>query len=376
MNDPFIASLHLPLEKIWDAPEVPTAATDGKSLYINSAFFLKLTPPQRETMMAHEGLHPVLGHCTYQHDPKIKAKYPNAVKANIAQDHAINLMLAANGYAAIPDWYCDPLYQNMSWEQIYMALPDDDSGGGQRFSSTCPFPDGQPGAPWQDALPSPDDLDPQATNQEMKGRLANAEANAKKAGKLDTWQSEMVDDALKSKINWKTALQNMMDLVRGEEVTWATPNRKYISMGLYMPSYDPEPKMRPVFIVADSSGSTSRLERSQFWSETMSIMKLTNPEKIHFAWCSTRLGKIHEFDDSDRIPDEPVEVDVSGGTRFNPVFDYIEKNRIDVACVIYLTDGDASSSFPAPNYPVIWVTTDTDDFKFGTSIKMEVNHDG
>ncbi len=366
-----MASLHLPLEKVWDHDEVPTAATDGKKIYINSKYFMSLTPPQRETIMAHEGLHPVLGHCSYHYKPKLKMQFPDAKLANMAQDYAINLILKDNGYTPIPDWLCEEKYRGMSWEQIYPLLQQNNAANNSDSNGES----GQSGEFNMDALPTPDKDASELDEQEIKMRLANAEATARKAGKLGTWQSEIVDNTLKSKVNWRTVLQNMMDQVRGEDVSWSTPNRKYISMGLYMPSYDPEPKMRPVFIVADSSASTSPQERSQFWSETMSIMKLTKPEKIHFAWCSTQLGKVHEYDDAEHIPDTPVKVDVGGGTRFDPVFKYIENNHIDVACVIYLTDGDANTSFDEPNYPVIWVTTDVDRFKFGTSIKMEIAHD-
>jgi len=112
-----MASLHLPLEKVWDHDEVPTAATDGKKIYINSKYFMSLTPPQRETIMAHEGLHPVLGHCSYHYKPKLKMQFPDAKLANMAQDYAINLILKDNGYTPIPDWLCEEKYRGMSWSK-------------------------------------------------------------------------------------------------------------------------------------------------------------------------------------------------------------------------------------------------------------------
>jgi predicted metal-dependent peptidase len=46
-----------------------------------------------------------------------------------------------------------------------------------------------------------------------------------------------------------------------------------------------------------------------------------------------------------------------GGTSFDPIFDYIEKNNEDVGGLVYFTDGYGSVSNRSPSFPVLWITT-------------------
>ena len=48
-----------------------------------------------------------------------------------------------------------------------------------------------------------------------------------------------------------------------------------------------------------------------------------------------------------------------GGTRFEPVFDYVRTNKINPQCLIYFTDMGSSFNFKKPNYPVLWIDTAT-----------------
>ena len=54
-----------------------------------------------------------------------------------------------------------------------------------------------------------------------------------------------------------------------------------------------------------------------------------------------------------------MELDIygGGGTSFDPIFDYIEKNNEDVGGLVYFTDGYGSVRDRKPGYSVLWVTT-------------------
>ena len=43
-----------------------------------------------------------------------------------------------------------------------------------------------------------------------------------------------------------------------------------------------------------------------------------------------------------------------GGTRFQPPFDYVQAEGIQLDCAVYLTDGWDTVNFQAPDYPVLW----------------------
>ena len=396
MNDPFMAALHLPLNKIYTT-EIERACTNGVDLIINPVWFNSLTDSQREMVCAHEGLHPALGHCGAKGDLKKMTAFPNQKLCNIAMDHAINLLLKSAGYAVTDDAYCDEQFTDMSWEQIYRILdakntktssisttstsiddgqslppddddPDDDGPDSEDHDDDDDDDDGKIANP-VDSIP--DDIDKQLVEAEIKIRVSIAEAEAKKRGKLGKIQQRVIDQLLKPKIHWPSTLEHLLQHIRGIEESWIKPNRRYVSQGMYLPDVDPEPRLPPVFIAADSSGSVSKHEMKQFWSETRDIMASLKPELVYFAWCSACLGKVFELE-ADNMPVDPILPDVGGGTDFKPPFQYIDKHGIEPAAVIYFTDGDAPTDFKEPNYPVIWITTDREDLSFGDVIKMEM----
>jgi predicted metal-dependent peptidase len=386
MNDPFMAALHLPLNKIYTT-EIERACTNGVDLIINPVWFNSLTDSQREMVCAHEGLHPALGHCGAKSDIKKMTAFPNDMLCNIAMDHAINLLLKSAGYAITDDAYCDKQFTDMSWEQIYRILdaqntktsstttcnvigqgiPDDSDADGQSIPDDSDA-DGKIANP-VDSIPG--DIDKQLVEAEIKIRVSIAEAEAKKRGKLGATQQRVIDQLLKPKIHWPSTLEHLLQHIRGIEESWTKPNRRYVSQGMYLPDVNPEPRLPPVFIAGDSSGSVNKHEIEQFWSEIRDIMASLKPELVYFAWCSSYLGKVFELE-ADNMPNEPIWPDVSGGTDFEPPFQYIDKHNIEPAAVIYFTDGHAPTNFKEPDYPVIWITTGRVDLSFGDVIKMEM----
>jgi predicted metal-dependent peptidase len=93
-----------------------------------------------------------------------------------------------------------------------------------------------------------------------------------------------------------------------------------------------------------------------------------NPEKVTVVYCDYDVNSTVEYE-----PDDfPVTLKLQGGggTRFKPVFDYIDENGIDPEVVVYLTDGLANTDFTTP-HETVWLTTLAEDLKFGTVIKFE-----
>jgi predicted metal-dependent peptidase len=72
-------------------------------------------------------------------------------------------------------------------------------------------------------------------------------------------------------------------------------------------------------------------------------------------YTDAKVHKVEEFDPEEaEVQFHPVG---GGGTSFIPVFEEIEKRDIKPALLIYFTD--LLGRFPevAPNYPVLWVST-------------------
>jgi predicted metal-dependent peptidase len=80
LDHPFFASLLLQMKRIED-PSVATACTDGVCIRYNPEFIESLTPNQVAGLLAHEVMHPALGHLH---------RLPVNAEGNIAGDFAIN----------------------------------------------------------------------------------------------------------------------------------------------------------------------------------------------------------------------------------------------------------------------------------------------
>jgi hypothetical protein len=121
-------------------------------------------------------------------------------------------------------------------------------------------------------------------------------------------------------------------------------------------------------IGVDTSGSISERELDQFAAEISAISDQAQPESIHVVYCDEAVTGVQEFG-----PSEPIELEPRGGegTDFRPVFQWVEENGVEPACLIYLTDLDCTR-YPAvpPNYPVLWVTSSRRAAPFGETVKI------
>jgi len=130
-------------------------------------------------------------------------------------------------------------------------------------------------------------------------------------------------------------------------------------------------------IAVDTSGSCSDAELKQFCSETLDIAEQFDCD-ITFLPCDTHIGDVQTFE-SGEYPDEVsgFKLGGRGGTRFSPVFDWVERNMDDApTALIYFTDGYAP--YPVePDYPVFWAISTMPNYPYrpapwGTSVEVVV----
>ncbi len=116
-RSPFFATLALHA-KIKITDELPTAATDGRDVFVNPVFFNGLTPAAQDGLLLHEVLHAALLHVPRRgtRDPKLW---------NIAADIVINGMLIHDGYTLPEGGVRDPSKEHLAVEEAYEALLKD-----------------------------------------------------------------------------------------------------------------------------------------------------------------------------------------------------------------------------------------------------------
>jgi predicted metal-dependent peptidase len=388
MSQPFFGSLAVRLEMI-ETSECKTLQTNGKVLRFNPQFVDGLSMPELIGCVAHEVMHVACLHHT-------RRGSRDAKKWNVAADHAINPLLIKSGFQLPADVLNDPAFHDKSAEAIYGLIPDpepkdapqsnkngqgeagageqgDPSQGDQSGDQQAPQEDSDPGGcgevmdtPGEDGGPA----DP--------GEIAAAEADAlvatvqamnvaKAAGKLPAGFEQVVDDLKKAKVDWREELRRFMQRIAKDDYSWSRPNRRLISRKLYLPSLHSE-NMGPIVVAIDTSGSTKRWW-PEFASEMSKIIEDVRPESTHFIFCDAEVQKVDVF-----TPDNPpVEMKPTfsggGGTRFQPVFDYVEENNIQPDCLVFLTDLEGMAP-QEPSYPVVWACTTDLKAPFGDLIEV------
>jgi predicted metal-dependent peptidase len=111
-----------------------------------------------------------------------------------------------------------------------------------------------------------------------------------------------------------------------------------------------------VVVAIDTSGSISKMEYVRFMSEVRGILSLHNC-KVGLLQCDTSITSYVELSTGDALP--PVKG--GGGTRFKPVFEYLNSINRSIEALLYFTDGyNFDSGFEkalAVNHQVVWVMT-------------------
>jgi predicted metal-dependent peptidase len=115
---PFFATLVL-FARTLITETVPTAATDGRDIFFNAAFWNSLTPPQRLGLLAHEVLHAALLH-VYRRGPR------HMLLWNIAADIVVNgIILAQPGFELPAGHLREKSLEHLSVEEVYHLLQAD-----------------------------------------------------------------------------------------------------------------------------------------------------------------------------------------------------------------------------------------------------------
>lgn len=366
LQHPFIGSvaLNMPMEMMSEefadqlraSGRAPTAVTNGKRVLFYPDFIKDLTDEQMLFLVAHECLHPMLEH-NYRRgsrDPK---------KWNKAADYVINQLLVDEGIGRFIEGGCldKNIYQQGGGtsDGIYNLLPDGEGGDGQGDGP------GGPGDDLEDGEGSPAEQAQEAA--EWKIKVAQAAQAAKMSGKLSANMARLVDEVLKPKVDWRDVLRRFVQKAKADTRSFARPNRRFLSQGLYMPTVSGEALGEIVFCV-DMSGSIGDDEANQFAAECRTVFEDSHPSKLHLIFFSHEVCAHDQLEQGDTFE---FNARGGGGTAFSPCFEHIMEENIEPVAVVFLTDLCCHDFGEQPDYPVLWVSTHSEDAPFGEVVMME-----
>jgi len=414
--------------KVTDA--IPTAATDGKYIFVNEAYFTgECDALERIFALAHETCHAMLDH-PRRWQEYITFGFDGAPfdlqRANIAADLIVNAMLVHTKVGKIKhhtppqpgDWLLSPNVQwTDSFEDVYRRLtpppspppppsggsagdPSDGQGGGQgdpQQGQGTPqagpeggtqLPQGGGAGSWEVAphperggrphqLHQPRSQDTHIANDggpselEWKQSIEAAAIGAKAVGNMHADLARFITDYITPKRDWKQTLRDFFVRSRGRDRRdWRRSNkRKMHTMRIFVPKRHSW-KVGNVLIIDDYSGSISNEEKRLYRGAMSAILTDCKPKCLRALAVTTQVC-------DDQILKTPAELEQwqprgSGGTDMEAGFRHVLEDGWIPDVAVVLTDGYTPFTDPPP-FPVIWVSTGLapEEYPYGSAVMME-----
>lgn len=345
--------------------KVPTAATDGRTIFINPRFFDTLAPAERDAVLTHEVLHAALLHV-----PRRGGR--DARLWNVAADIVVNGMLAQQRYELPAGGLRNRQLEHLSVEEVYEKLLERQEGQEQ---------------PGPDPLAQPDLLDrppDDGQGRQQDGGGPPADARARDAEQERHWQKAL-NQATVMAGSAPAGLARELGSLAPAALDWRsylwrylvhTPtdfqdfDRRFVGGGVYLETIAGE--SLHVLLAVDTSGSISQRAVSVFLGEVRGILRAYPHLRCDLYYADAQLYGPHRLTPSSPIP--PARG--GGGTDFRPFFARIPAYRPpwQPSVAIYLTDGYGAFPERPPRCPVLWVVTPggraLDRFPFGRAVRL------
>lgn len=374
-----------------------TACIDKNgNIIFNLDFYDTLTDKQFLTLVAHE-----ICHFIFEHSGRMGVRDPFGW--NCATDFAINLMLKFQFEKSdfyLKDWLLDDKYEGMTAERIYEELEKnndfpkqkggrvfildlndegdedgDSEGDGPSEGDTVIIRDRRVPLPKKEPGKSKEQHD-QEMKDYIRSAICEAYACAKSQGCMPAGMERVIMGYLKPKVNWLQALRQRLRFgvsrKASRDITWSTPNRRFLSAPYIFPS-NIGPDAPKIAFAIDTSGSMSEKDLKQAVSELEDIRRKFNA-KVYFLDCDAGVYQSRWISPYEALP----ALQGGGGTDFEPVFKHLIDNRIQPDYCVFFTDGygNFGADDPTKKFDVLWVLTNQSvNPPFGDVVRVDVDND-
>jgi predicted metal-dependent peptidase len=380
VKHPFFATLMMSMPMVM-TEDIPTAATDMKSLYVNPRFVESIDDSVLMFVIAHEIMHTALEHgIRRQHRPKMRW--------NVACDYSINMTLGDAGFKVWHPALHDEKYRNEDGfpmaadtidrmlEQEERAQPqpqqgEGDGGSDGQSGGSGPSKTGEPGnahhSPMLGDLKEPEEAkDPVAQerlSRDIQQRVAQAASVARMMGELPAGLARFVGQVLDPKVPWYETLRHFMTEVDKTDEDWTHRNRRF--QRIYLPSDRSEDRLGEFIAIGDTSGSIGDEEMMQYISEFRAVAEDCRPERTRLVWADAVVAGEQVFDEHDELDPRPAG---GGGTDMRVPLRYVEQYEPKI--VVLFTDGYTPWPTEPPPYPLIVCCTTEQRVPVGEVIRI------
>ena len=358
LQHPFFGNLATRLKIVDATNRLPTAAVDGRNLFINKDFVHALSDGELMFLIGHEVMH-----CVFEH--MIRRGDRNPQVWNMAGDYVINLILERDKIGDVirkVDILLDRKYADMTTEQIYDKLMEDavtikmpldmhidltadgsgKEGEGQGIEVVMP------------GAGKMSEEERKALQDEIKNAVLQA-AQAAGAGKVPAAVARMIQELTAPKLNWKDLLRIQLESMIRNDYSFTRPSRKAWHTGAVLPGMLPGEEVN-VHVAIDTSGSISEEMIRDFLSEVKGIMDNYDAWNIR-VWCfDTAIHADQNFSSDQGDDIRSYQPGGGGGTDFTAIFKYLKDEEIEPKRLVVFTDGYPFGSWGDENYTdTVWI---------------------
>jgi predicted metal-dependent peptidase len=331
-------------------------------IYFNPIIFLTLTIKQMESTIKHEILHIVSMHLIRAKECKVEY---GTLAINMAMDVVVNTYLDhLPPYATTLEWVnlnyslkllpFEPFEYYVEKIQIAIDLLEEDKDAAEDDSNTgekieTDYDPEKTHDIWEDSS----DIDEKTLKEFTEKFIDDAQK-----GNIPNYLESMISSLKNSKaeLPWNLYLKRLMGTVESnQKKTITRRNRRQPDR------FDLRGQLRShkakIVVALDISGSISDEEFNQAIKEVFSIVKNYNHE-ITIIECDSEIRRVYKVKSVKDIKDR---MNIRGGTKFTPVFEYANNNKVNL--LVYFTDGkgeDKLLSIPR-GYKTLWVISGRGD---------------
>lgn len=340
-------------------PSCETFWTDGKTMGFNPTYSASLTTPERMFVVGHEVFHCADGHIWRFPGIQKGFSLEDSLKIwNEACDYAINPPLIQSGLTMPKGGLVDPRFYGKSAEEIFYKLLAE-----YRRNKKKPK-----GGGFGEIRPTPNKNDAAAEQQEWKQAVLQAARMTQGRGRLPEAIERLIDDIRNPAIDWRAATRKFLEQNARADFTYRMPNKRYVAMGMYMPSLRSE-RLPPVVVMGDSSGSLDDQEsRQKIASEVVPIVQEARPEITYWICGDEEFQCSAEYQPDDHVD---LKFKGGGGTDFRWAFEWVKEQGIEPACFIGITDLMGTFPKEPPDYPVLWAATTDCEAPWGEILRIK-----
>ena len=303
--------------------KIPTAATDGLTIFFNEEFCKRLTDAELKFLIIHETYH-----VAHDHVGRAKQLKLDPLLWNIAGDYMINLDLVAKGYQMPAEGLYDTAFKGWSAKQIYDYL----KGNAQSVPSFFQC----------DLLDAPEDMESTEHQEAIKTNIVKAATQAKISGDPGSIPGNIqriVEELLNPELPWNVILQNHLHTYNKDDYSWRRPNKKYMP-DIYLPSLYGE-ALDLVTVGIDVSGSIGIEDLQRFMSEVRYIFDTLKPKSMRVMSFDTEVHTNQLLEQGDDWTD--IQLIGGGGTHVGPLIDSIREEK--PAFALIFSDGEFSKPY-------------------------------